>query len=633
MKFWKFNARWGSQKSNIGIFKELNFVFVKLGNSSKQSNIEKKVKENDVILIVEYDNDGNQEIKGIGIADNIITTIKEIISNEEDSKYKQFEFNDSQKNTIRGVKLKRVYWKTDYNTDFGILDASGEHFHQIHLTNIINKVEEFLKSKKMKYWTFKHQPGTEANENDSLEFVKKAIRLNSALMQYEYTRQIPRMVTLNWNIVSEVKEGDYIFLRGNTLIYAVGRAIKPRKKADERLKVRKIIQSNSHGEYISGEYDGVIHFDECEVFYEELTSEKEDNWGQRIDVESWMYYFPLGIDAQSKSHYVEGSNDFGVIKELKQEAAINFIKELKNKFMGKEIKILESNKNIVLTGAPGTGKTYLAKEIALKMIFGKDKEDLLSDDEKENLKTQLAFVQFHPSYDYTDFIEGLRPDKPNKEGKEISFKLTNGIFKEFCKNALKEYKKGSNSKFVFIIDEINRGELSKIFGELFYSIDPGYRGSVGSVKTQYHNINAPDDFVDSETESFYVPENVYVVGTMNDIDRSVESIDFAMRRRFAWIEVKPEDRISMWDGNIDNNNNKAAKKKMNAINEIIKNENSLGEHYQIGPSYFLKLKGYNGDFSQLWDNHIAILIKEYLRGTPKSETIFQSIKTAYDANN
>lgn len=120
-----------------------------------------------------------------------------------------------------------------------------------------------------------------------------------------------------------------------------------------------------------------------------------------------------------------------------------------------------------------------------------------------------------------------------------------------------------SSKYVFIIDEINRGELSKIFGELFYAIDPGYRGEKGKVKTQYQNLIDNDDvFVDG----FFVPENVYILATMNDIDRSVESMDFALRRRFAWKEIKPEDRIDMLSEKLDHDTCVKAIRVMNALN-------------------------------------------------------------------
>lgn len=175
---------------------------------------------------------------------------------------------------------------------------------------------------------------------------------------------------------------------------------------------------------------------------------------------------------------------------------------------------------MIFTGAPGTGKTYLAKEIAASIIGVTVKE--LKGNE------QFGFVQFHPSYDYTDFVEGLRPS--DKEGQE--FELREGIFKQFCANAQK-YEKDDNKKFVFVIDEINRGEISKIFGELFFSVDPGYRGDAGMVKTQYQNMVKVGPFKDG----FYVPKNVYIIGTMNDIDRSVESLDFAFRRRFPSIEI------------------------------------------------------------------------------------------------
>ena len=377
------------------------------------------------------------------------------------------------------------------------------------------------------------------------------------------------------------------------------------------------------------------------------------------------------------------------------------------------INLLKANKNLVLTGAPGTGKTYLAKEIAKAM------------------DAEVEFVQFHPSYDYTDFVEGLRPIKGSNN--QIFFERKDGEFKKFCKEAIinkpvdndefqsywieyllnipsqitisgifniylsrnKEltrlyvndiryfeselihsnsytyscddlkriYDKSyspedfcgnayfirygeiiisdmektiglpskhscSGGAYVFIIDEINRGELSKIFGELFYAIDPGYRGMKGKVKTQYQNlINKDDAFVDG----FFVPENVYILATMNDIDRSVESMDFALRRRFAWKEIKPEDRLEMLSEKLDHNTCDKAIRVMNALNEEISKTRGLGSAYQIGPAYFLKLdkEHYNGDFTALWDMHIEVLLKEYLRGYSNADAKVEEFKNVY----
>jgi 5-methylcytosine-specific restriction endonuclease McrBC GTP-binding regulatory subunit McrB len=196
-----------------------------------------------------------------------------------------------------------------------------------------------------------------------------------------------------------------------------------------------------------------------------------------------------------------------------------------------------------------------------------------------------------------------------------------------CKYKNGEYDEASK-KYIFIIDEINRGEISKIFGELFFSIDPGYRGIKGGVKTQYANMH------NNPNENFYVPENVYIIGTMNDIDRSVESFDFAMRRRFTWVEITAKESQSMFD---PTQSWTTAIKKMDAINDVIWKDKDnhiegLNSSYHIGGAYFLKLKIYNGVFTKLWDYHLEPLLKEYLRGMPDADEKLGNLKTAYENN-
>lgn len=391
------------------------------------------------------------------------------------------------------------------------------------------------------------------------------------------------------------------------------------------------------------------------------------------------------------------------------------------------IDLLTEAHNLVFTGAPGTGKTHMAQAIA------------------EEMGAVTKFVQFHPSYDYTDFVEGLRPIE--KGDGQLGFERKDGVFKEFCREAIKNFidseksiesltkemswqekldrfvedsiEEGTKFKtvngsefiiseiknhsivihneqnekttqvavnadeilelltnevplnivrdirnyfsrkfgtqpdsyafviakairamrqkmpvveankidrkpFVFIIDEINRGEASKIFGELFYAIDPGYRGKKDYlVQTQYQNLVPETDIF---AKGFYVPENVYILATMNDIDRSVESMDFAMRRRFTWKEVTPTDTEAMLDALPCA---KEAKATMNRLNNAIEETDGLGAAYMIGPSYFLKL-GENGcDFLKLWKMNIEPLLKEYLRGFRKADEIIDRFNKSY----
>lgn len=450
--------------------------------------------------------------------------------------------------------------------------------------------------------------------------------------------------------------------------------------------------------------------------------------------------------------------------------------------------LLEHSHNLILHGAPGTGKTHLSKDIAAYMHFSKQYSDL-SDDEKKQLSEYVGFVQFHPSYDYTDFVEGLWP--VNDGSGQIGFERKDGVFKKFCEKALLststsndflkdlndnptiwkvslegtgdnptrkdclengyirigwhvygdvvdfskfdgyteyggsnvlvafqhkmrvgdivlscwssteidaigivtgeyEYRseggdypryravkwlvKGikenivernngktltlasvyklsismkdvleivskyqgqnlpnpSTKNFVFIIDEINRGEMSKIFGELFFSIDPGYRGKDGLIKTQYQNLITESNVF---YNGFYVPENVYIIGTMNDIDRNVESMDFAFRRRFTFKEIKATDTQEQILLGLDDSIREEATKRMDSLNDAISNIEGLSPAYHIGGAYFLKLKDLDNDFGKLWEYHLEGLLREYLRGMENAESKLEDLKKAYNLEN
>ena len=277
-----------------------------------------------------------------------------------------------------------------------------------------------------------------------------------------------------------------------------------------------------------------------------------------------------------------------------------------NNFRHQLTQSLLKSPNLILHGAPGTGKTYLAKEIAVELTNGN--------------KDQIGFVQFHPSYDYTDFVEGLRPVS-NGDG-AIEFKLQDGIFKKFCQKARDAKKTGGQDNFVFIIDEINRGEISKIFGELFFSIDSDYRGEKGSVSTQYANLHETDD-------KFYIPENVYIIGTMNDIDRSVDTFDFAMRRRFRFVEVTAESQLYILDKELGERAEEA-KTRLRNLNAAIENVQELNSHYHIGPSYFLRLKEVKFDYELLWSDYLQPLLEDYVRGSYDEAETLEILKKAFD---
>lgn len=262
--------------------------------------------------------------------------------------------------------------------------------------------------------------------------------------------------------------------------------------------------------------------------------------------------------------------------------------------------LLKTHKNIIFHGIPGTGKTYTIVNNVKNII------------KNEN---QMLITQFHPSFSYEDFIEGIKP--AGIENGQLKLELKNGIFREFCDKAKEEEKgflekleKGnfnealSDHGYFFIADEINRAELSRVFGELLYALE--YRGEKGKIKTQYASMR--DD------EDFYVPENMFLLGTMNDLDKSIDSFDLALRRRFIWQEMECDYdviRDEIYANNIEEYA-QACKK----LNDKISKD--IGEKYQLGHSYFLKIEFKNdeikdSDMKKLFSNRFEALLKEYLR--------------------
>ena len=312
---------------------------------------------------------------------------------------------------------------------------------------------------------------------------------------------------------------------------------------------------------------------------------------------------------------------------------------------------------IVLTGAPGTGKTYSAKKVA--EWFQEESADA----------HMIETVQFHPSYDYTDFVEGLRPveeETQNEKGdtvKQMHFRRVDGSFMRFCRyvawqNEVKEKEERQPDQdvddaepvvknkplYFFIIDEINRADLSKVFGELMFAMEGDKRGE--PVSTQYSNLETYFNeeerkrdsyyrtcFESTDDPGFFIPENVVIIGTMNDIDRSVESMDFAMRRRFAWLDVvvdRPLLQSAFRSGNfgktVEKNADSLAKRVVE-FNKVLHDPRKYGlstdyglnTDYDISQGQFgglknLEFKTVESLMDWVWNYRVKLLLKEYLRG-------------------
>ena len=544
--------------------------------------------------------------------------------------------------------------------------------------------------------------GTKFGDDDYLEYFMKEGKWELGWHNNEENKQYQRMLKL----FNKIKPGDVLFAKST---YVKKKNLPFVKKDDLKVSVMKIRGMATVKEVLDDGHTIIVawkkEYIEREWFF---FTGQETIWfpsdiKYRTKETNQLIKFAASdeIIIQDYDYFLNHPN-WKKYKKLESETM------LRNDFLFNYSGILKKSKNLILRGAPGTGKTYLAKEIAAELTGGNE--------------DQIGFVQFHPSYDYTDFVEGLRPVS-NGDG-AIEFKLQDGIFKDFCQKAKEAqliggqdnfdeawdsyleyinvaeekeyitktsylsvnsrqnlsvnydsgvpgwslprkyvyelykdknynkqeyYKSGgktvletlrkrfglkdyvspteidTDKKFVFIIDEINRGEISKIFGELFFSIDPGYRGRDGEVSTQYANLHETD-------EKFFIPENVYIIGTMNDIDRSVDTFDFAMRRRFRFVEITAESQLGMLDKKLGEHAEES-KIRLRNLNAEIEKVQELNSHYHIGPSYFLKLKEVDFDYELLWSDYLKPLLEDYLRGSYEEVETLKTLKKAFDLTN
>ena len=267
--------------------------------------------------------------------------------------------------------------------------------------------------------------------------------------------------------------------------------------------------------------------------------------------------------------------------------------------------ILQNKKNLILQGPPGVGKTFIARKLAY-VLMG------------EKADARITSVQFHQSYSYEDFVGGLRPDVSGDQ--QLIFTPQDGTFLKLCDRA----RDDSDNKYVMLIDEVNRGNLSRVFGELLMLIEADKRTEDNAIELQHQTSSSRgadnNDDDDGKADKFFVPENVYIIGTMNLADRSLTGMNIAMRRRFGFVELEPQfdkNVFTKWlsdKTNMPNDMQTRIHSKMSALNDAIAKDISLGKNYAVGHSFFCpseEVTDWEEWYKRVVDYEIRPLLEEY----------------------